>query len=59
MNYKKYPDSKDTPSRKTRKTERNRVFEYNKTIAAKVRREKRLARRQAEEEAAEAEETEE
>ncbi len=29
-NYKNYPKSKDTPSRKTRKGDRLRVFEFNR-----------------------------
>jgi hypothetical protein len=53
MNYKPYPTSKDTPSRKTRKGARFGVFTYNHTIAAKQRKERRLARKAAEEAAQE------
>lgn len=47
MNYKKYPDSKDTPSRKARKGERSKVFIHNDGLAALKRREKKAAKRAA------------
>jgi hypothetical protein len=45
--YTKYPDSKDTPSRKARKGERIRIFLANKEAAKKVRRERKEAREAA------------
>jgi hypothetical protein len=42
--YKPYLTEKDTPSRKTRKSERNKVFQYNKTIARKLKKEAKNAR---------------
>lgn len=44
MNYKAAPKKKDTPSRKSRKGLRNSVFIYNKSIRAKLDRERRAAR---------------
>jgi hypothetical protein len=38
--YKPYPDSKTTPSRKTRKSDRNRIFQHNRTIHKKVKKER-------------------
>lgn len=32
MNYKSYPKSKDTPNRKTRKSLRYTVCQYNRTL---------------------------
>lgn len=32
MNYRSQPKKKSTPSRKTRKTQRNIVFQYNKKL---------------------------
>ena len=55
MNYQKYPDSKNTPNRKTRKSERNKIFMANSGLSALKRRERKVARRAAEE-AAELEE---
>jgi len=46
-NYKAYAKEKDTPSRKARKGDRNKVYVYNRALGAKLRREKRLAREQA------------
>lgn len=42
--YKSYPTDKETPSRPARKKERSNVFRFNKTVAAKLRKERRLAR---------------
>lgn len=44
MNYKSYPNSKITPSRKSRKGLRNSVFIYNKSLRAKLNRERRAER---------------
>ncbi len=44
MNYRPQPKKKDTPSRKSRKGLRNSVFIYNKTIKAKIDRERRAVR---------------
>lgn len=44
MNYRAHPTSKKTPSRKSRKGERNSVFIYNATLRAKHNREKRALR---------------
>lgn len=42
MIYKSKPKSKDTPSRKTRKTQRNTVFQYNKRLhSARSKREEK------------------
>jgi hypothetical protein len=46
-NYQKYPDSKDTPSRKTRKSARNKIFVTNAGLAALKRREKKAAKKAA------------
>jgi hypothetical protein len=48
-NYEKYPDAKDTPSRKARKGSRTKTFLTNKGLSAKIRKERRLARKAAEE----------
>jgi hypothetical protein len=47
MQYESYPKEKDTPSRKNRKSERNRVFQFNKALGPKLRRSERLARKKA------------
>lgn len=44
MTYKPAPKAKDTPSRKSRKGQRNAVFIYNKTLRARLDRERRAAR---------------
>jgi hypothetical protein len=49
MNYTKYPDAKDTPSRKARKGLRTKIFMDNYGLAAKKRHEKKVAKRAAEE----------
>ena len=41
---KPYPKEKDTPSRKARKSERNKTFFVNKDAARKIRRERKAAR---------------
>jgi hypothetical protein len=51
MNYKAYPTSKTTPSRRARKGERNAIFQYNKTAARKAAKARRDARHQEEENA--------
>lgn len=51
--YIAYPTKKDTPSRKSRKASRTKTFVTNKTVAAKERKAKRLARKAAEEAALE------
>jgi hypothetical protein len=43
-NYTAYPTKKDTPNRKNRKGERNKTFQYNKTLAKKLKKEARYAR---------------
>lgn len=43
MNFKSYPNKKNTPNRKSRKSQRNTVFQFNKSIRAKLNREKRAA----------------
>ncbi len=53
MNYQAYPKKKDTPSRKARKGTRTKIFMTNKGLAALKRRQKKLARHQAEEETTE------
>ncbi len=48
--YKPYPNEANTPSRKTRKGERNKTFLLNKAasrLARKARKEARLAREAA------------
>jgi hypothetical protein len=47
MNYQEHPNSKNTPSRKTRKTARNSVYIKNAGLAALKRREKKAAKRAA------------
>lgn len=42
-NYKPYPKVKDTPSRKTRKGERIKVFMFNKHLSRQERRDRRHA----------------
>jgi len=49
VNYQKYPDSKDTPSRKTRKIDRSRIWAHNAGLAALKRRAKKVAKRAAQE----------
>ena len=46
-NYKPYPNEKNTPSRLTRKQERNRVFWYNKKLSKTLRKSQLAARRLA------------
>lgn len=41
MDYKSYPTAVTMPSRKLRKSERNRVYQNNYKLRAKLRREKR------------------
>lgn len=41
MNWKSYPKKKDTPSRKTRKSQRNTVFQHNYKLRARLNRAKR------------------
>jgi hypothetical protein len=47
MQYKEYPKSKDTPSRKARKSERSKVWVHNDGLAALKRRTKKAAKRAA------------
>lgn len=47
--YQPYATSKNTPSRNARKNARTKTFVFNKTVAAKARKARRLARQQAEE----------
>jgi len=47
--YLPYPKEADTKSRKSRKGSRAKVFLTNKSLAAKARKEKREARKAAEE----------
>lgn len=44
MNWKSYPKKKDTPSRRSRKTQRNSTFQHNYKLRARLNRERRLAR---------------
>lgn len=44
MNWKSYPKEKDTPNRKSRKSQRNTVFIHNYKLRAKLNRERRAAR---------------
>ena len=53
-NYQAYPKKNDVPSRKSRKGSRAKVFTTNAGLAAKIRRERRLARKAAAEAAEEA-----
>lgn len=48
MQYKSYPTAKQTPSRMARKHERLTVFVFNKKMARKARKDRRLARRTVE-----------
>jgi hypothetical protein len=41
MNYKAQPKSKDTPSRRSRKSGRNASFRYNRELRGKLNRERR------------------
>ena len=43
MNWKSYPNKKNTPSRRTRKSQRNEVFRHNYKMRAKLNREHRNA----------------
>lgn len=45
MQFKSYSKAKDTPSRRTRKGQRNTVFQYNYKLKARLNREKRAARK--------------
>ena len=45
--YRPYPNEKTTPNRKTRKSDRSKVFNFNRTLAAKLRKEARAAREAA------------
>lgn len=47
MNFKSYPTKKGTPSRRARKAERNNVFRNNKSLRAKMNRERRALRVEA------------
>jgi hypothetical protein len=51
--YLAYPKKADTPSRKSRKGSRTKIFVTNSRLAALSRRERRLARKEAEEAALE------
>lgn len=51
--YKAHPTKKSNPSRLQRKHERSVVFLENKGLTSKLRKERKLARRKAEQEAAE------
>lgn len=44
MQWKSYPTKKDTPSRRTRKSQRNEVFRHNYKLRAKLNRERRAQR---------------
>lgn len=46
--YKAYGTTKTTPARKSRKTERRTIFQFNRSVAKIARKERRLARREAE-----------
>lgn len=46
-NYTAYPKKADTPSRKSRKGSRSKVFLTNKRLAVVARKERRLARQAA------------
>jgi hypothetical protein len=50
MNYKAAPTVKSTPNRRTRKSDRNKAFIYNRSLRAKINREKRAMRVTATEE---------
>ncbi len=41
MNYQAYPTRKTMPRRKQRKSERNRVYWHNYTLARTIRKEKK------------------
>lgn len=40
-NYKPYPASKNTPSRKSRKSDRNKIFIENKLMKHKLKKERK------------------
>lgn len=44
MNWKNYPTKKDTPNRKSRKSQRSTVFIHNYKLRAKLNRERRAER---------------
>lgn len=44
MQWKSYPTKKDTPNRKSRKSQRNIVFLHNYKLRAKLNRERRAER---------------
>lgn len=48
MEYKHYPKVKDTPSRKSRKSERGTIFKYNKMLNHNIKKQRRLERNQNE-----------
>ena len=48
--YKAYPDSKNTPSRKARKGDRNKTFALNKVAGRLLRKARKEARDAAKEE---------
>lgn len=50
-NWKPYPTVATTPNRKQRKAQRKNVFWENKMLGNKLRKERRLARKKAREEA--------
>ncbi len=49
MSYKAYPNVRDTPSRKIRKSSRLSVFQHNKTFARKAKREAQRERKAGQE----------
>lgn len=44
MNYKSYPNSKNTPSRKSRKGQRNATFIFNKYETRRLKKASRVQR---------------
>lgn len=48
MNYKAYPNSKDTPSRKARKGQRNATFIFNKYETKRLRKAEKASKVQSE-----------
>lgn len=44
MNFKSYPKVKDTPNRKSRKSDRGNVFKYNKMLNHNLKKQRRLER---------------
>jgi hypothetical protein len=44
MNYRAQPKKKDTPSRRSRKSGRNQSFIHNRSLRARINREKRALR---------------